>query len=269
MIFATDLDRTLIYSNKFLNEAGSPYKSIEIYKEKPISYISLKSLELLTKIKQKAHIIPVTTRNYEQYHRIEVFKGELAPELYIINNGGTIYIQGKEDIYWKQHIENQIRALKRGYDEVLHYFLESYKGTIERHKKSDELIWLILGDQNQIDWEAVKAFEAHYAKWGWKIDVNGRKIYLYPEFINKWDAINYVRNTYFVGENIIAAGDSLFDYEMVHHAKWGIVPKGSWIEINCKPSILRTSNEGLQAGEEILENVLEIIDSQKVIKKKY
>ncbi len=72
----------------------------------------------------------------------------------------------------------------------------------KKRKKSDELIWLILEDQNQIDWKAVKVFEVHYARWGWKIDVNGKKIYLYPDFINKWDAINYVRNTYFAGENI-------------------------------------------------------------------
>lgn len=260
MIFATDLDRTLIYSNKFLDEATMPYKSIEIYKEKPISYISLEALKLLKVVHQKTKIIPVTTRNYEQYHRIEVFKDELTPDVYIINNGGTIYVQGTEDAYWKLHIDSHIEALKKGYNEVLDYFLESYKGPIERYKKSDDLIWLILGDKNQIDWETVKAFEAHYARWGWKIDVNGRKIYLYPEFINKWDAVDYVRNTYFTGENIIAAGDSLFDYDMVHGAKWGIIPKGSWIEDKCKPSIRVTSNEGLMASEEILKTVIQIIE---------
>ena len=260
MIFATDLDRTLIYSDKFLDETNMPYKQIEIYKGKPISYISLRAIGHLKKLHEMAHIIPVTTRNYEQYHRIEVFKGALTPSIYIINNGGTIYIQGKEEANWKLHISSRIEALKKGYDEVLEYFLESYKGPIERYKKSDDLIWLILGDKEQIDWKAVKAFEAHYARASWKIDVNGRKIYLYPEFINKWDAINYVRNTYFSGDSIIAAGDSLFDYDMVHRAKWGIVPKGSWIEADCKESIFITQNKGLQAGEEILEKAIQMIE---------
>ena len=144
-----------------------------------------------------------------------------------------------------------------GYDEVLESFLKSYKGPVERHKKSDDLIWLVLGDKEHIDWQAVEAFKAQFESAGWKIDVNGRKIYLYPEFVNKWAAVDYVRKQYGKGEKVIAAGDSLFDYEMVHQADYGVVPKQAWIEEECKPGIQITSHMGLEAAEDLLAFALE------------
>lgn len=258
MIFATDLDRTLIFSEAFLEESKVSYQSIEIYKEKPISYISDEAIQVLKELSKRVHIIPVTTRNYEQYHRIELFYEVFTPEIYIINNGGSIYVQGKEDQAWKEHITLAINALVAGYDEVLQSFLKDYKGPVERWKKSDDLIWLVLGDKDQIDWQAVEQFKKNYSHKGWKIDVNGRKIYLYPEFINKWAAVQYVQRTYLSEEEIVAAGDSLFDYEMIHKAKWGIIPKNAWIESSCMPYIMVTPHTGLKAGEEILEKVLSL-----------
>ena len=46
MIVFSDLDRSIIYSNKFLN-ADSKYANIEIYREKEISYISLDTINLI------------------------------------------------------------------------------------------------------------------------------------------------------------------------------------------------------------------------------
>lgn len=268
MIFATDLDRTLIYSESFLAETKSIYRNIEIYKEKPISYISLKTYELLHMLHEMAHVVPVTTRNYEQYHRIEVFKGSLEPELYVINNGGTIYYHQQEDKKWTDEIRRQIEAMPVSYDEVLEAFLKRYKGYVERYKKSDELIWLVLGDKDQIDWEAVKLFEETFSPLGWRIDVNGRKIYLYPHFINKWAAVQYIKTKYW-NEAVIAAGDSLFDYEMVHKADYGMVPKASWIEQDCLEYVHSTKQTGLEASEEILQAALSIVKEEQAEKKKF
>lgn len=256
MILATDLDRTLIYSERFLETVKTSYQQIEIYQDRPISYISLKALMLLDKLARCAHIVPVTTRSLEQYHRIEVFKGNRKPEIYVVNNGGTIYYQGKEDEAWSNQIKAQIKAMPVGYEEALAAFLSQYKGPVERYKKSDDLIWLVLGDASHIDFEAVKVFEKQYAESGWRIDVNGRKIYLYPHFINKWAAVRYIKEHYWQ-EEVIAAGDSLFDYEMVHRADYGIVPKEAWIEKQCGQEVRITQKPGLEAAEEILAFALE------------
>ena len=48
MIFATDLDRTIIHSSKFVDNA-SQVKYIEILDDKEISYMSHLSIELIPK----------------------------------------------------------------------------------------------------------------------------------------------------------------------------------------------------------------------------
>ncbi|HJV17288.1 MAG TPA: hypothetical protein VJ546_07900, partial [Bacillales bacterium] len=66
MIFATDLDRTLIYSNRALEEFGAPEKSallpVEKKDEKWISFMTKASFDLLKEIYNRFLFIPVTTR---------------------------------------------------------------------------------------------------------------------------------------------------------------------------------------------------------------
>ncbi|HBL5977815.1 TPA: hypothetical protein LR624_003634, partial [Clostridioides difficile] len=73
MIVFSDLDRSIIYSNKFLN-ADSKYTNIEIYREKEISYISLDTINLIKQIQYYGMFIPTTTRTVEQFKRIEFNK---------------------------------------------------------------------------------------------------------------------------------------------------------------------------------------------------
>lgn len=273
MIFATDLDRTMIYSEKFLEDFKEEVINIEIFKERPISYISSKALESLKKLNQVATIIPTTMRNFEQYHRISLFSEYIVPKFYVINNGGTIFKDGKEDISWTRVIQNQLGQLVISYEEALQIFLNLYKGPIEQYKKSDGLIWLVLGDKNQIDWTGIKAYKERIQNSGWSIDVNERKIYLYPSCINKWAALDYIRRCYMKAP-ILAAGDSLFDCEMVTKADFGVIPKGSWLEQNMtltknQKEIYITQRAGLAAAEDLLAYALEQVEKIKFIDKAY
>lgn len=262
MIFATDLDRTLIYAERFLASYEKETRSIEIFKEKPISYISVKALALLKELDKVATVIPITTRNREQYERISIWREYIKPRIYVVNNGGTIFIEGKEDSIWNAKIKKQLSELTFSYEEALSLFLSLYKGPVELYKKSDELIWLVLSDKNQIDWEAVRAFQRHVEKQGWKIDVNGRKIYLYPACISKWEALHYIKMNY-LDEEVVAAGDSLLDAEMIHQAEFGVVPKDAVIEAECEENIYRTNQGGLGAAEDILSYALEKVYALK------
>lgn len=259
MIFATDLDRTLIYAERFLEGYDKEIRSIEIFNGKPISYMSTKALILLKELDKRATIIPVTTRNKEQYERINIWREHIKPRIYVVNNGGTIFIEGKEDLVWTARIKEQLSVLTLSYEEVLKLFLSLYKGPIKRYTKSDELIWVVLSDKEHIDWKAVKDFNRKVEGSGWRIDVNGRKIYLYPDCIRKWEALCYIKTNY-LNEEIVAAGDSLFDTEMIHKAEWGIVPKGASIETTCEKNIYRTSKEGVGAAEDIVSYALEQVD---------
>lgn len=267
MFFATDLDRTLIYSQLFIEEANCEYGLVETYNGKEISYMSLEATILLKELSELAPIVPITTRNHQQYKRIELFQETICPELYVVNNGGTIFYKGKEDERWNTYIKKQIQSLALSYNEALNLFLNYYKKPIKGYNKSDQLIWVIIGEKNHIDEEAILIFQSMSESSGWKIQVNGKKIYLYPECINKWAALVYIQRHYYQ-ERIIAAGDSIFDYQMVHEADYGIVPKAAYIEDNCKEQVHITRASGLKAAVEILSYAIErVVQEKQVIEK--
>lgn len=95
-MFCTDLDNTLIYSYK--REIGEEKRCVEIYKDKEISFITEKSIQLLTKIAKKAMVVPVTTRTVEQYQRIELGIG--VPKYALTCNGGVLLKDGEKDMCW-------------------------------------------------------------------------------------------------------------------------------------------------------------------------
>lgn len=263
MIFATDLDRTLIYAERFLQGYNKETLPIEVIKERPISYISAQALRLLKELDKVATVIPITTRNREEYKRISIWGEHIKPQIYVVNNGGTIFIEGKEDTIWNEKINKQISALSLSYENALKLFLSLYKGSIKGYKKSDELIWLILGDKNHIDWEAVSHFQRQVEGAGWRIDVHGRKIYLYPICIRKWEALRYIKMNY-LNDQVLAAGDSLLDAEMIYHADFGAVPKGAAIEETCGVNIYCTHQEGIGAAEDILCYALKKVEGSKI-----
>ena len=261
MFFATDLDRTLIYSKLFIAEAECEYALVEAYNGKEISYMSLEAITLLKKLNDLVPVVPITTRNHQQYKRIQLFEETICPELYVVNNGGTIIYKGEEDKQWSDYIKEQIKALPVNYDEVLISFLNHYKKPIKGYNKSDGLIWLIIGERGNIDEEAVQLFMNANENKGWKIQVNGKKIYLYPECINKWSALVYIQKNYYQ-KTIMAAGDSIFDYQMVHEADYGIVPKEAYIEGICKEQVRIARVSGLKAAEEILRYAIEMAEKE-------
>ena len=260
MFFATDLDRTLIYSDKFLGGVNSPYKCIETHEGREISYISTEGLEKLIELYNKMPIVPITTRNLKQYKRIRVFQDFITPETYSVNNGGTIIHKGQEDLRWKQIIKDKIEKLTLTYEDVIDIFTDEYNKPIKRFYKSDGLIWVIIGERNNIDEDAITRIREILEPHGWDVPVNGKKMYMLPRFINKWDAVNYIKENYYTSP-IISAGDSQFDKEMVIKADYGIVPRRAYIEdeIN-KNKVFVTKHEGIRATVNILEYLDDIFN---------
>ncbi len=66
MVVFSDLDRSIIYSKRFLGEDKSELE-IEIYKNENISYISKKTVKLIKQLKGKDRIY---TDNYKKYRTI-------------------------------------------------------------------------------------------------------------------------------------------------------------------------------------------------------
>lgn len=96
-IFATDLDRTLIYSNRAFDN-NNHFICVEHINAKEITYMTQESIRLLHKLKEKVMIIPVTTRSIEQFKRVTIVSDS---KYAITSNGGTILKNGKILKEWK------------------------------------------------------------------------------------------------------------------------------------------------------------------------
>lgn len=89
MIYASDLDRTLIYS---LGAIGVPENTpglipAEIIEGKTRSYISQQALNQLMDLNTRIIFIPVTTRTIQQYKRINLFQETVIPDYAVTSNG--------------------------------------------------------------------------------------------------------------------------------------------------------------------------------------
>ena len=121
----------------------------------------------------------------------------------------------------------------------------------------DKLLTMLSNEKMALDYfETLRAF---CAKHNYSVSKQGRKIYIVPDCINKYDPLNYIMQL----ENInifIAAGDSLLDYPMIKHSNYGIIPSHGELLLNppiegFSDNVYITKKAGIFAGEEILNLV--------------
>ena len=96
-LFASDLDNTLIYSYK--RDIGTDTVCAEVYEGRQVSFMTKRSRELLEKVNQTMHFVPVTTRSVQQYQRIR-FGDTWSPRLALAANGGVLLRDGVSDPDW-------------------------------------------------------------------------------------------------------------------------------------------------------------------------
>ena len=157
MVVFSDLDRSIIYSKKFLKEDDQ--LDIEIYKGENISYISKDTVELIKKIKNDSHFIPATTRTIEQIKRINFKKYGLDFKYVITSNGGNILIDGMIDREYKILIDEKLKS-SSPISEVVNLF-EGYKSIegILKFRVVEDLFFYIVIDEDIFDLKNIE--EAH------------------------------------------------------------------------------------------------------------
>ncbi|OCA88751.1 HAD family hydrolase [Pseudobacillus wudalianchiensis] len=257
MIFASDLDRTLIYSSKFFDvtKPEMPVRSVERYKGKEISFMTEKAISLLRELSEQMMFIPVTTRTVEQYKRISIFQEEIQPKYAITCNGGVILENGQADPFWQEYVETKIKQHTISLEEVKRKITETADAVwLESIRVVDHFfIYLIIKPEF-----APAEVMSEYAEWaaerGWVFSLQGRKVYFIPSFINKWDAVQYLSEK--EGKDIVfTAGDSYLDICLIEKSGCGLIPRHG--EAAAKHGHLGlTKASGILAAEEIIEAVL-------------
>lgn len=221
MIFAFDLDRTIIFSEKAisqLNTCQCPVKGIEYKDGKCISYIHSNVYHMLDSLNvfQNVYFIPVTTRSLEQFRRIDFFK-EL--EYAICANGAIILHNGVKLASWDKHI---------------HYFMveaeATYKNVIKELENKDFVSSparivdnsFVFFKTNDIE-KTTEFLSTFLSSTRCVFTIQGNKVYVMHREMSKENALKHICDI-LNNDVLITAGDGKLDKDMVMMGDVKFVP---------------------------------------------
>lgn len=266
MIFASDLDKTLIYSKKSMEETLSDKEIMPVEENGGMftSFMTYRALEQMVSIVQVSSFVPVTTRTISQYQRVFHFSKHANVKYAITSNGGNILVNGEPDMEWCERVKAALKLsadsdeIKAMYDEI------SSPEWALRGWLCDNLFYTMIIDPERTPLEKLEHFRQKLLDFGWVLSVQGRKVYLVPARITKGDALIYLKER--IGATYIAAsGDSLLDESLLQVADFAIAPRHGELYAIYKDSNLHrfTESSGIRASEELLERVLQALLEHK------
>lgn len=243
-----DLDNTLIYSWK--HDIGQDKRMVELYQGREISFMTEKTWCLLQEVRQEYTVIPTTTRTKEQYDRIDLGGGSFP--LALVCNGGHLLINGSMDTSWYEASKKLIAASEGEMQKGIRY-LETAKERYFEIRFPDELFVFTKCHQPE---QVISRLEQILDPASVNVFGNGEKVYIVPCSLDKGSAVKRLQER-LGAEEILAAGDSLFDLPMVCAADCGIVPAGFRERYGCtgKDTVTEMPQDAL-FSEALLEYIL-------------
>ncbi|MCJ7688993.1 MAG: HAD hydrolase family protein [Clostridiaceae bacterium] len=267
MVFASDLDSTLIYSARHCELIDSEKLfPVDFYNNSNCSFITSSIQHKLEHINESMLFIPVTTRSPDQYKRMKYFYDVIKPKYAVVANGGIILKDGIELKSWSDISSTKLKGLVPVKDmiELCSFFLQM--DFVKSYKTCEDLFIYSIMDvdklanatsKGQIDLNYLEILRSFCGSYNYSVSKQGKKVYIVPNCINKYDPIKYIMKL----ENIntlLSAGDSLLDYPMIKHSNFGIIPSHGELLLsppveNFADTVYVTNESGIFAGEEILD----------------
>ncbi|AFM40888.1 putative HAD superfamily hydrolase [Desulfosporosinus acidiphilus SJ4] len=274
MLFASDLDQTLIYSHRSLTPSSKadPILPVERLDNRDVSFMTQNALKLLQELSGQILFVPVTTRTILQYSRVNLQGYGICPRYAVTSNGGTVIQEGCEDKAWKEQVLAgnvncaDVRDLLSKFREISHpsWVLK------ESDKLADDLFYYCIVDREKMPYSELDDFALWAGKLRWTLSIQGRKLYLIPYHVSKKSAILYLQEKEGLS-TLAAAGDSLLDLELLQQADAAFAPSHGELFLQYQMGVFtakRINNQGIQftrtsgigAAEEILRHVLKMLD---------
>lgn len=246
MIFATDLDNTMIFSHRLIKGDKEKVRCVEYYNGKPITYMTHTSIEKLKNLMKKIHVIPITTRSISQFERIELFSSTMYA---VVDNGGTILQNGSVQVEWEKYIDSILS--KYNFEYALKVF-SNIPNLILQPKIVDGKFLFAKSDDIDL---CKKFLENELDTKRWKLSFQRAKVYAIPMEITKGNALKFINEKLINDkQSVISAGDSDLDLSMLEYADYSIIPR------DCNLCTLESEKfieigTGIYTSDEILDFV--------------
>jgi hypothetical protein len=261
VLVASDLDRTLIYSTAALaltmpDEHAPRLLCVEVLEAEPLSFLTETAGRLLAELADTVRFVPATTRTRKQYRRISL-PGRVPPYA-ICANGGHLLVDGHTDHDWNTEIRRRLADGAAPLAEVrAHLAATADPGWLRKERIAEELFAYLVVDRERLPAGWVKELTGWADERGWTVSLQGRKIYAVPKPLSKSAALaEVVRRS--GAEQVLAAGDSLLDADLLMAADTGWTPGHGELADSgwTAPHITALGTVGVAAGEEILRHML-------------
>jgi len=203
-----DLDNTIIFSHR--RQIGEKIP-VEYYNDKEQSYMPVDAYRLLQESDTDS-IIPLTSRTLAQYDRIHFFEDERILHYALLDNGGILLINGKEDIRWTAETMELIGA-----DLTRMKILEEQFSKFGEIKLQDGIVYFLkLADIGDMPRVSKLAKENNLMLFN-----HMNKVYICSQKLSKGNAIKRFIERY-GADYVISAGDTWVDVSMMEYSDYGV-----------------------------------------------
>lgn len=214
ILFASDLDNTLLFSYKHRMENDI---CTEILAEKEQGFMTPYTIEKLKEVCENTIFCAVTTRSIEQFERIQWRDGS-APRYAAVSNGGNLLCDGIPDMQWNRSSQQQVDSYRK---ELLDLQEQLSKDPEFIRCRIVDDTYLFMYCAPSVD-PKTKAAQMQEIT-SMQVALSGKKIYFFPEGIDKGNTIKRLREM-LQPDVVIAAGDSIIDVPMLNEADYALVP---------------------------------------------
>lgn len=216
ILFACDLDNTLIYSYKHRTSRDICVEELE---SRPQSFMPPDAIALLHRLAEHDHVhfVPVTTRSIQQYQRIRLLPSG-TPTYAVTTNGGILLENGRINNDWKKTV---MAFVEHAMDELNRALaLLRSLSCCQRCRMVDGMMVFGISAEPAATLERLQnTLDLS------KVSVHGfrQKIYVLPIEITKGHAVTTLC-ALLHPDLVICAGDSEFDLPMLNLAHIAILP---------------------------------------------
>jgi hydroxymethylpyrimidine pyrophosphatase-like HAD family hydrolase len=197
VIFATDIDNTLIHSYKRKPDGGV---CVEKRGDKELSYMSREAFGRLRALSNECLIVPVTTRSVEQYRRLDL---GIDFRYALVAHGAVLLVDGEPDSEWSIETRNAFPAdlPTLAHDGNIHDIRCVENSFLFMKANDTAKAVLDLNEKNP----RYDIFSVH------------NKVYVFPKGFDKGVAVKRLRSL-LSPQIIIGAGDSRLDVPLLDNA---------------------------------------------------